>query len=167
MIIAQIIGFIGLAFIVGSWQSKKRPLLLTLLLTGHLLFAAHYTLLAAWTGVGMNIVGAARAYVYHQRHHKWAQHTYWISVFILLFCVAGFFGWEGVRSLLPVAGMTLECVVLWSKSTKTIRLGILASIPLWFIYNYLVQSFAGMLTGILVLISVSVGIYRYDVKHKV
>jgi len=161
--IIQFIGFIGLFFIVLSFQQKTRNRILIVMVTGQLIFLVHFSLLGAWTGVGMNIVGSLRTILFRFREErKWADHKAWPAVFVLFFWMACLIFWEGWLSLLPAIAMTIETIGLWMKSTTRIRFINLFPHPFWFTYNLLKNSWAGTLTEILVFLSIVVAIFRYD-----
>lgn len=114
----------------------------------------------------MNAVSAVRTCVFHQRGVKdWANKRVWFYLFLALFWVAGFAVWEGPYSLFPILAMSSETVGLWMEKTRHIRLLSLIPRPLWFIYNFIVGSYAGMVTEIFVFSSILVGIFRFDVRR--
>ena len=69
-ITVQIIGFIGLLFIVISFQKDKRSFTLISQLFAALFFAAHFSFLGAWTGATMNGLSAVRARIFNLRDSK-------------------------------------------------------------------------------------------------
>lgn len=163
----QGIGFLGLLFIVLSFQNNKRVFLLLCLCIGNTLFALHFGLLNAWTGCVINIIAALRTLIFSYRDRKtWAENFWWPCLFLLCFWVFGLKTWDGFYILLPIIAQTLETLGLWSKETKTIRFVNLIPHPLWLVYNYRVGSIAGVITEIIVLTSIFVGIARFDKNLK-
>ena len=65
--------------------------------------------------------------------------------------------------MLPILAMTIDSFAVWNKKTQYIRLLMLIPRPLWFVYNYTVVSYAGMVTEIFVLFSILIGIIRFDI----
>jgi len=164
-IVAQVIGFIAFLFIVLSFQNNKRSLILLFLIIAQTAFVVHFALLGAWTAVAMNAISTARTCVFHQRDRKdWANKRIWFYLFFGLFWVAGILVWEGPYSLFPILAMSAETIGLWMEKTTHIRLLNLIPRPLWFIYNFIVGSYAGMLTEVFVFGSILVGILRFDVS---
>jgi hypothetical protein len=161
--IIQVIGFIGLLFIVLSFQQSTRNRILIVMVTGQLIFLIHFSMLGAWTGFAINIVGSLRTLFFRFRlERKWADHKVWLGVFIAAFWVACLITWEGWMSLLPAIAMTIESIGLWMKNTTRIRFINLFPHPFWFTYNMLINSWAGTLTEILVFLSIVIAIFRYD-----
>ena len=164
-VLAQSIGFIAFLFIVLSFQNNKRSLILLFLIIAQTSFVIHFALLGAWTAVAMNAISAIRTYVFHQRDIKgWANKRIWFYLFLGLFWIVGFLVWEGSFSLFPILAMTAETIGLWMEKTRHIRLLNIIPRPLWFTYNFIVGSYAGMVTEVFVFCSILIGIFRFDVS---
>lgn len=161
--IVQLLGLAGVATLVVSFQFNKRSTILCSLIVTQLLFATHYSLLQAWTGVAMNLIAISRGCVfYFKPHHSWAQWSGWLYSCIILFLVAGYFTWGGYVSILPLLGMSIETIGLWQNHPKQIRWWMLASRPMWFTYAVLVGSYAGMVGDTITAISLIIGMVRFD-----
>lgn len=166
-ILIQIIGFIGLFFIIISFQKNQRSFTLKSQIFSACFFAVHFFFLNAWTGAAMNTLGSIRAYVFKLRDSKkWLNNNIVMYLFILFFWLAGWLTWQGRLSLLPVFSMTLECFSLWNKKTKHIRWLFLSARPGWIIYNFLVGSYAGLITEAFVVMSIIIAIIRFDIFKK-
>ncbi|OGG20175.1 hypothetical protein A3D03_00500 [Candidatus Gottesmanbacteria bacterium RIFCSPHIGHO2_02_FULL_40_13] len=162
-LIAQIIGIVALLFVLLSFQKNSRYLILLFLIIVQILFTLHFGLLGAWTGAAMNGVAAFRTYIFNQRETKiWSNNPFWLYLFVVLFWVFGIVTWSGYYSILPILAMTIDSFAVWNKKTQYIRRLMLIPRPLWFIYNYTVVSYAGMITEIFVLFSILIGIIRFD-----
>jgi len=166
-IFVQIVGFIALSFIVISFQKNRRSFTLVSQLVGSLLFTVHYFLLGAWVGAAMNGLAIARAYIFNLRDSKtWIKSRVVMYIFILFFWIGGILTWDGYLSILPILGMSLECVALWSKNTKHMRWIFLAVRPLWMTYNIMVGSYAGIMADIFLTTSLLIAVYRFDIIKK-
>jgi hypothetical protein len=166
-ILIQVIGFIGLVFIVASFQQKNRKAILLFIMVGQVIFLFHFVLLGAWTAAGMNFVGACRTLIFRFSEDKtWANWRFWPVVFITLFIIAGLLAHESWIGLLPVVAMTIETTGLWMKEARLLRLINLFPHPFWFVYNLIKGSWAGVICEVFVLSSVIVAVFRYDLKSK-
>jgi hypothetical protein len=164
-ILIQSIGFIGLFFNVISFQQKKRDGILLLMLVGQAAFLIHFILLGAWTAVGMNFVGVARTLVFRLRDQKnWAEWKYWPIIFMFLFLIAGLLAQESWLGALPVVAMFIDTMGLWMKDARKLRLISLFPHPLWFVYNLIKGSWAGVICEIFVFLSIIIAVIRYDLK---
>lgn len=162
-ILIQLIGFIALCFMVAVFQANKRKQLLIRQVTAALLFALHFMLLGAATGAVMNLIGAARSYTFLKLDKN--REVKYLLVFILLFTMATFLSSQGLKSLLPLAGMIFGTIAFWQKKPKQIRLIALLASPPWFIYSLISGSYPGMLVELIVMSSNLTGIYRHDIKR--
>lgn len=156
-IYAQIVGFIALLSAIAVFQSNDRKKMLYIQLLTALLFAVHYGLLGAWTGVAMNLIGGARNYIFIRTRRQ-----IWLYVVIITFIAASIVTWQSAYSVLPLVGMVSGTIAFWMSSSSKIRYLALLSPPVWFIYNFLVGSYAGLLAEMFIFASIIVGIQRFD-----
>ncbi len=164
-IIIQLIGLIAVCFFIACFQSRRRKDLLKLQISGALLFALHFLLLGAMSGFVMNLIGAARGYTFLRIGPKNRNIAY-LVLFIFLFSVATILSWQGVKSILPLIGMTFGTLVYWQKLPSRSRLMVpLSTIP-WFTYSYITGSYPGMVVEVMVTLSAIVGIYRHDIPKR-
>ncbi len=166
-IIIQGIGFLALFFVVLSFQKNKRSTLLAIMLAGLVLFVIHFSLIHAWTGAFLNLIEAGMVYISFKREtEQWAKHKFWPYIFIALFIMTGFITSRTWIGILPVIAQTFGTIASYQKSPRAIRFIMLIPRPLWFIYNFSVGSYAGMATEVVILISVIIGIMRFDILGK-
>ncbi len=163
-ILIQLIGFIAVCLMVAVFQSKKRKTLLTLQVCSTLLFSLHFLLLGAMTGSIMNLIGSARSFTFLKLGKN--RNILYLLFFIFLFSIASILTWQGVKSLLPLIGMTFGTIAYWqTKPCRTRLITPLSTMP-WFFYSLITGSYPGMLVEILVFTSTLVGIYRLDLPKK-
>lgn len=166
-ILIQGIGYLALLFVILSFQKNKRTTILVVMLIGLVLFVIHYALLKAWTGSLMNLIEAAMVFVAYKKEDKsWAKHKAWLYVFISLFIIAGFSTSRALTDFLPVVAQIFGTLAVWQTNPKAIRFIMLIPRPMWFIYNFLVGSYAGMTAEIFIIASVLIGIVRFDILGK-
>ncbi len=128
---------------------------------GCLLWAGHFFLLGALTGMAVNLVAAFRFYVYYQT--KPTKRNIWIMWFFLgVTALATLLTWQGWISLLPFIGTASGVIAFWQKKTKYIRRLAMASPPPWLLYAILVGSYPGIAVESLLLASNLVGQARFD-----
>ena len=166
-IVTQIIGYIALFFVVLSFQKNKRVTILSFMLTGLVIFVVHYSLLRAWTGALANLIEAGMVFVaYKKETELWAQHKFWLYIFITLFIIGGLVTSRTSVSSLPILAQIFGTIAVWQKNPRVIRFIMLIPRPLWFVYNLIVGSYAGMTAEIFIFISVITGIVRFDILNK-
>lgn len=160
MIWAQLIGLVGVALIVATWQFNKRKTILRVQLLASLVWTLHFILLGAHTGAAMNFMMAVRNYAFDRYRRK--QWVFWL--FMVLITAAGVITWQNTTSILPLVATLIATTAVWMKKPHHIRWLMLAVPPLWFTYNAFSGSYAGMLGDTVGFIAVLAGIYRFDIR---
>lgn len=164
-LIAQTIGFTALAFSILAYQSNKRRLILGTKTVAFALFVIHFSMLGAYTGAAMNLLGGVRTHIFNQRLKKqWADKKGWLYGFLAAVWLASALTWDGPISILPAIGASLATIAFWMKDPKHLRYLSYGLVPTWFAYNYSVGSYAGMLADTLLFVSLLVATYRFDLR---
>lgn len=115
-------------------------------------------------GAVMNLIEACVVFVsYKKETQSWAKRKWWPSVFILLYVIAGLLTAKNVTDFLPVVAQSFGAIAVWQINPRAIRFLMLIPRPLWFFYNFIVGSYAGMTTEVVILASVLIGIVRFDI----
>lgn len=175
-IIAQIIGIFGMVANFLSFQQKKQKGAIAFQFFAALLFAINFLMLGAYMGALLNVIGVIRAFVFVNREKLKADHPVWLIVFILAFAstyplVFTVFGKVPsaknlIIEILPVIAMILSTVSFRLTRAKDIRRFGLFSSPMWLIYNIFCFSIGAIISEILNLISIIIGIVRFDLKKE-
>ena len=173
-IIAQIIGFAGLAMNCLSYQAKTKKKLIVIQLFGALFFVLHFGLLGAVMGCMLNTVAVLRSLLFANSEKTNANHPAWLALFIAIYVgsyVMTFtvFGESPtlpnlLLQILPPVGMTFSTISFRTKNAATVRKLCLFCSPLWLIYNVFNFSISGILTETISIISIITGIIRLDLK---
>lgn len=167
IVIAQLIGFVALILLVIVFQRDNRKSMLRLMMAAALLYSVHFFMLGAFTGAAMNLLNMFRSYVFVNRDDaKWARHNWWLYVFLGAIFTLGVATWAGWYSVLAIVAVSVQTIAFWSTNTRVIRYISLIVPPCWFAYNLIVGSIPGMLTEAMILGSLLVGIYRFDIKKQ-
>lgn len=165
--VAQIIGYLALLFVILSFQKNRRIKILLIMLIGLALWVVHYSLLGAWTGSLMNLIEAITVFVaYKKEKSKWAKNKTWLYVFISAFIIVGAITYSSIIDLMPIIAQIFGTIAVYQKNPKIIRLIMIIPRPLWFTYNLMVGSYAGMAAEVLIFLSVIIGILRFDILKK-
>ena len=180
-IIAQVLGIVGMLFMISSYQVKGQRGLIVVQLFGAVFFFLNFLLLGIASGMvlaGMilNFIGILRCIVFSNKARFHADNKVWLVGFISAYLIsyALIFTVLGVEAtvenliieLLPVIGMTSSNIAFFREDAKSVRLlGFIAS-PAWLVYDVFRFSIGGILTEALSLVSIIVGLIRYDIKRK-
>ena len=166
-VIIQGIGFMGTILYLLAFQFKKRGAILLMQVAASLCFGLHFGLLGAFSGCAMNLLCSSRAAVFFFREkYRWADSIVWLPVYIIVSAVMTVWTWESWISLMPLIGMVSTTFAQFSKKPKVVRLLTLPNCPCWLIYNSITGSISGVITEILIAISIIVGFLRHDVKRE-
>lgn len=162
-IIAQILGYIGLACTVVAFQCKKHNAVMILKTSNEFFFAMQYFLLGTYTGMAMNLVSSARNLIFAQLIKKGKSTLPFQILFCIFFIAAGILTWQSWISLLIILAKLLTTVVYGMKNTKIIRFGTVPTSIFWLVYNFTCHSSAGVLCEIFALVSITTAIIRIDI----
>ncbi len=173
-IIAQTFGILGMICNAMSFQQKTHKGVIAWQFFSSLSFSVNYFMLGAIVGGALNFIGMIRAAVFFFKEKTNANGKGWLAFFIIASAASypiaftAFGKAASIRNLvieiLPVTAMLLETVGLRIGSAKAVRkLGLLSS-PMWLTYNCFSGSIGAIATEILNLISIVVGIIRFDIK---
>ena len=175
-IIAQTVGIFGMIANFVSFQQKKQKSVVFFQFFSALLFGINYFMLGAYMGALLNAFGVIRAIVFLNREKLKADHPAWLVFFILAFggsypLLFTVFGKEPsvknlIIELLPVIAMILATISYRFTRAKDIRRFGVFSSPMWLIYNCFCFSIGAILSEILNLISIIIGIIRFDLKKE-
>ena len=175
-ITAQAVSILAMALNIFSYQNKSQRAVITFQLFGSALFAVSFFLLGGITGALLNLVAAARALVYRYRLRLHAEHILWLFGFIALYllCYLATFTLGGTEPIaknliievLPVIGMTASNIGFRMREARAIRLLGLISSPCWLTYNIVAGSIGAILCEVISLVSIAVGILRFDIPRK-
>ena len=175
-IIAQFFGIIGMIFNLLVFQQKTHRGVTMCQFFAAVTFAANYLMLGAFVGGILNIVGGLRAAVFFFKEKTHANSVFWLIFFILAFAASYpltflAFGTKPTVSnliieVLPVIAMIIITISLRLGSAKAVRFMGLFSSPMWLTYNIFSGSIGAIASEILNLISMIVGIIRFDIKRE-
>lgn len=159
MLWVQLIGFVGVALLLVMFQANDRKKMLRIQMASSLTMALHFALLGAPTGAALNVLRATRNFFFI----KYRDHKLVLPLTLLAFVTVGLLTWHDWTSILPIIGVMIGTTALWQKNPRRIRQLSIMVPPLWFTYNMLNGSYAGMTGDTITFCSVALGIYRFDI----
>ena len=162
----QLIGFVGLATSILAFQFKKHRGIVLCKMSSELIFALQYILLGAWTAAVLDGISVIRNTLYTNFVKRGRSTTPIVVGFCLFVVATGIVTFDGWLSLLPIAAKLLTTISYGMKKEKLLRFITLPSCIMWTIYNLQVGSLGGALGDTLTLISLLIGIYKYDIKKE-
>lgn len=160
---AQTVGFVAIFVGASSYQVKTQRGILAVQSVSCSLWSLHFFLLGAVTGGLLNGAMVFRNLIYgfgNKTALRFAPHV--IAACVLLSGIYGTFWGEGkLYCLLAPAAQVLQTYLFLSKDAQKIRKYSLVVSALWFAYNTLSSSLAGIAGEIVNIISIIAGYVRY------
>lgn len=175
-IIAQVFGIFGMAMNILSYQRKEQKQIIFMQLIGSVFFAVNYLLIGAFVGALLNISGIIRATVYCKRDTFRTDKIQWVFGFSALYVIVYILSFTvfGTKAdfknlmveVLPVIGMIITTLSFYLGRANMVRkLGVINN-PLWLTYNLINFTIGGIITESVSLISIVIGIIRYDLRKE-
>ena len=152
-ILAVLLGFI-------SFQSRSPRGIILFQLSAALVFAVHYTLIAAPTAVALNLLAAANCIFCYFRDKRGSRSRIGSWVLVALVIIASLLTWEGWYSVAIMVGLVFNTLSLALDDPQKTRGFMFVKAPLCFLYNLAVGSLGGMVYECTVLTSSVIGLIR-------
>ena len=163
-IIAQLVGFAGIAANMIIYQQKTRRQLLAWKFCSDVLWGLHYILVGGYTGAAISLIAMLRELVFMDRRHKWTQ-SRWTFVFFLGVAVAAaVLTWKNIFSLLPMIASIIAVTGFWMGNPRLSRILSFPVSACMLTYGVSVASLATVCNEVLTIISSVIGIFRHDRK---
>ena len=173
-IISQVFVVLTYILLAATYFTSHRTKILVLSLFALFCNGVHYSLLSAWTGLGVVIIATIRNVLFLIQQKIKVLDKYviddWIILITLLIIsgVTAVMTYDSFFSLFSIAGSILYTISVWQKNIKVYRiLGIISSAMSLIYFIYIASIFAIILEGImLVTMIVSTVVYFKNEKFK-
>ncbi|MBQ4137273.1 MAG: YgjV family protein [Clostridia bacterium] len=157
-ITAQIIGIIGSALTIISYQCKNPRKLIMLQGAGGLMFAINFFMLGAYTGALLNLVNVVRSISFAKIKSK---NKLLPITLIAVYAISTVFTYNGWLSIAVFAAQTAGTVIFYLDNDKIIKIVSLCFVsPVWFVHNALTGSLGGVMCEGFAMVSIIVYIAR-------
>lgn len=175
-VIAQIISIAAMLFNILSFQQKKGKGIIAMQLFGGLLFSISFFMLGAYSGGTLNAVAVVRAVLFLKKDVFKTDKLFWMPIFVVVYLLAYLATFTVFQKeptainliieSLPVIGMTASTVAFRLGAGKLIRRYSLISSCVWLIYNITSLSIGAICCEAFSIVSIFVGMYRFDREKK-
>jgi hypothetical protein len=162
---AQLMGIVGMIVSFVSFQNNTKKRILILQSAASFIWGIHYLMLGAFTGAGINFIEVVRNLVF-AREKKLKKPWVWVSIFIVIFAVTGYLTSIGILSIATTGVVILVTISYCYSNPRFIRICATASSIIWLIYNGFQLSLAGVITESVVLVSLLIAFWRFDIKKQ-
>ena len=160
LLIASIIGYLGTACLVLSFQCRKESRLFLCMLLSGFFFVVHYGLKGDWSGMAMDAVCMVRAGMMYtgRKSLSGKPAKYVLLGMIVLLTVLT---WQDVFSLFPMIALLVSTWFIFAGKGDNIKKAqLFCTSPSWMVYNIYVRSWPGIICETLDMISVIVYFIR-------
>lgn len=165
--IAQIIGFIGFAFLGISNLSNKRKNIVLFQIVSSIFFSIHYYMINAITASILNVIGIFRGITFYNKDRDIKLNNIYLSMYIFIYVVIGLYTYDSVISLLPVIAYILYTISIFNDKEIYIKLINILVSSLWLVYDFIYKSYAGIISDTLMIITLIIGIYILNINRKI
>lgn len=160
-VLIQLIGLVGTALYLASFQCRENKKLFRVQLFSYLFYTVHMLLLGAATGGVSYMINCLRS-ICLSGSRKFGKSRAMCAVLCLLQLAALWLTWGGWVSLLPVIANIASTVGGYTRNPKKVRIaGIFINSPLCIVYDVIVGSWAGILDEVIGEASMIVSVVRF------
>lgn len=166
--LATILGLLAVVLFVFSYQLKKRSSIIVFNAASRVLYVVQYLLLGALEGALLDVIAFFVSVLCCGRDKGFVKKHFALTVILANVAIIGIgmLTYKNIFSLLPILGVVFETLALWLKQERNIRIVSLLGAPFWLTYNVLNQAYGSAIGNVIVLVSISTAIIRYDICKK-
>lgn len=165
-IIGQVFGILSMLMTCLCYQVNSKRRILIVQCASIVFICINYLLLGATSGFVLNIVCLLRNITYYFQKEGSRYQLAAGCIFAAAIGVCGALSWQGPISLLMIAALMINTVVLSLGLPQLLRKSILLTSTMVLIYNVTVFSVGGILNECVAILSSVVGLIRYAKKER-
>ena len=167
LLLFNFFGIVAICVKVCEYQLKTRDRIIIFATLGSCCWFTYFVLRGDFTSAISNFSLIVQGIIFYQRDkHKWANSIVWLFVFIIAQGVFGVITFKTAFDVFPIFGGTLCTIAYFVLNEKKYRLIVLFATLLWFLNSVTKGYELAMINDTCCLISVIVGIIRYNLIEK-
>lgn len=160
-ITAQLIGFAGIIVNALIYQQSDRASILKIKLTSDVLWAAHFSMLGAYSAAAVACIGILREFVFMKRKKLSS-----LIFFLILSFVSAALTWKGPVSILPSVASAASVVSFYIGNSLLTRLLSFPISACMGMYSAMNGSIAGIVNELLTVTSSAAALFIYRKQRK-
>jgi hypothetical protein len=160
-IFVQFLAILFLLLFAISYHAKTRKLMLSIQILGSLALIFHFILLHAWSGFAMQTVHliAIVLFLFKEKRNI-LKSKFLLCFFFLTYFVFTIITWQGYFSIFAFLGISSGTFAKWQTKPNSIRMILIICGIFWIIYDFFVNSYGGIISESLLLISAVISLIR-------
>lgn len=166
-IFAEILGFLAVGIGFFIFQQKDRKKILVLKMVCDFLWAVHFLMLGALTGMALSLTAAFRAIVFSRVDiKKNKKNILWLFLFLSINVVSITLLWNSVWSICSLISGLLATIAYWQTSPNRIKVLALFVCVSQITYAIAMGSYASSLNELITMLSIALFFIRYARSKK-
>lgn len=161
MFYIQLIGLLAFCILVLSFYKKSAVTILTYQITANFAYGVHYFLLGGISGALTSFIGIFRNIVFIKTNKN---KKIFAGIFILLYLIATIIFYEDFYSLFPMIANSSYLISMLKGNKKSLLIGGIINSSLWVLYSLFVNSYVGIITESIIIISNTIQLIRLKNK---
>lgn len=157
MFYIQLIGLLAFCILVLSFYKKKESMILTYQITANFAYSVHYFLLGGIAGALTSFIGIFRNILFIKLKSNKVILGF---IFILLYLIFTIIFYEDFYSIFPMIANSSYLISMIKGSRKSLLIGGILNSSFWLLYSVFVNSYAGMITESIIIISNSIHLIK-------
>lgn len=162
-VIWQAIGFLALFFVFLAFKETDDKKLIIYLAIGSWIWGIHFWFLWLLAASAINFFDVWKNLIWL----KYEKNKYWISFFVLSYIFIWYFTHQhtgNIVSFLPTLASIIWSIAVFCFRWITLRILMISTLFVWFIYNFIGSSYAWMISDIVLVFATLYGIYKIKLQ---
>ena len=161
--LAHLFGTLGLFGTIAADNQNNKRLVLNMFVFANMMYVLQYLFLNAWTGVITDVFAIIRTVIYYLYEAKEKPKSVrLLMTFMVIVLILGISTYQDIFSVFPITCTLALTWALWQPDILKFRITAIITPILYFIYNYHVGAYAGMVATIFELAGALFAIYRLE-----
>lgn len=167
IIIANIIGFVAFIVTLIAYHRVTKKKIFENMIFANVLDVIHYLVLGAYSGCITKVVALIRNFVIVKKEKcKWLSSKLILILFIIVYVISGIVSFTNIWSSFCILAAIIYLIWCWNGNELQVKRAAFYCYFLWLIYNLSVQSYAGIISNVVSIISTFIALRNEKRKNK-
>lgn len=159
IIIANIIGFVAFIVTLIAYHRATKKKIFESMIIANILDVVHYLVLGAYSGCITKVIALIRNLVIVKKEkYKWLSSKAILVLFIIIYIISGIVTFTNILSILCIIAAIIYLIWCWNGNELQVKRAAFYCYFLWLIYNVSVQSYAGIISNVISIISTCIAL---------